>query len=105
MQQYTQSFDPAIIGLTGSEQQIATVAKEYGAYYAVRRTGLGADDYVFDHSTYLYLMDPQGKFVRGFDTDTSGKHIADVVRELMAHTSDERMRRESSVGGENSASH
>ena len=36
-----------------------------------------------DHSTYLYIMDPQGKFVRAFDTNTSGDRIADVLRELM----------------------
>ena len=88
MGNYTQSFDPRIVGLTGTAQQISTVAKEYGAYYASQRTGPGADDYVMDHSTYLYLMDPQGKFVRGFDEDTSGDRIADAVRKLMAQSGD-----------------
>lgn len=88
MGKYTQSFDPAIIGLTGTAQQIAAVAKEYGAYYIVHRTGPGANDYVMDHSTYLYLMHPQGKFVRGFDADTSSDHIAEVVRKLMAQSGD-----------------
>jgi hypothetical protein len=37
-----------------------------------------------DHSTYLYVMDPQGKFVRAFDTNTSGDRIADALRELLA---------------------
>ena len=36
-----------------------------------------------DHSTYLYVIDPRGKFVRAFDTDTSGDRIADALRELM----------------------
>jgi protein SCO1/2 len=84
MGNYMQSFDTRIIGLTGTTQQIAAVAKEYGAYYAPQRTGPGADDYVIDHSTYLYLMDPQGKFVRGFDADASGERIADAVRKQMA---------------------
>jgi protein SCO1/2 len=88
MEKYTQSFHPAIIGLTGTQQQIATVTKEYGAYYAPHRTGPGASDYTFDHSTYLYLMDPQGKFVRGFDADTPGEHIAATLRELMARSGD-----------------
>jgi protein SCO1 len=88
MEKYTQSFDPAIIGLTGTEEQIAAVAKEYGAYYAAHRTGPGPDDYVFDHSTYFYLMDPQGKFARGFDTDTPGEDIAEAIRELMARSAD-----------------
>src|SRR6266542_5971239 len=34
MGNYTQSFDPRIVGLTGTPQQIAAVAQEYGVYYA-----------------------------------------------------------------------
>lgn len=84
MRQYTQSFDPRILGLIGTPQQIAAVAKEYGAYYVSHRTGPGANDYVMDHSTYLYVMDPQDKFVRAFETDATGDRIADALRELIA---------------------
>ena len=48
------------------------------------KTGPGAEDYVMDHSSYLYVMDPEGKFVRAFDADTPGDRIADALRELMA---------------------
>jgi protein SCO1/2 len=84
LEQYTQSFDPRIVGLTGDPQQIAAVAKEYGAYWAAHKTGPGAEDYVMDHSSYLYVMDPEGKFVRALDADTPGDRIADALRELMA---------------------
>ena len=80
MQEYTQSFDPRIIGLTGTPQQIAAVAREYGAYYVAHRTGSGPNDYVMDHSTYVYVMNPEGKFVRAF---ASGDHIADTLRKLL----------------------
>jgi protein SCO1 len=84
MQQYTQSFDPRIIGLIGTPQQLAAAAEEYGAYYVPHRTGPGADDYVVDHSTYVYVMDPEGKFVRAFDSGTSGDRIADALHKLLA---------------------
>ncbi len=84
MGEYLQSFDPRIIGLTGTLQQIAAVAEQYGVYYAVHRTGPGSNDYVVDHGTYLYLMDPEGAFVRGFDVDTAGERIAEAVRDIMA---------------------
>jgi protein SCO1 len=83
MGDYVQSFDPRIIGLTGTPQQIAAVAQAYGVYYAPHKTGPGAEDYVMDHGTYVYLMDPQGKFVRGFDADTPGDRIAEAVRGAM----------------------
>jgi protein SCO1 len=81
---YTQSFDPRIVGLTGTPQQIAAVAREYGVYYEPRKIGPGAEDYVMDHGTYLYLMDAEGKFVRGLEADTPGERIAEAVRGAMA---------------------
>jgi protein SCO1 len=82
MGNYTQSFNPRILGLTGTPQQIAAIAQEYGVYYAPRA---GVEDYVMDHGTYLYLMDPEGKFVRGFEADTPGDRIAEAVRGAMAN--------------------
>jgi len=87
LEQYTRSFDPRIVGLTGSPQQIDAVTQEYGAYAARDKTGPGPEDYVIDHSTYLYVMDPGGKFDRAFDADTSGDRIADALRELLAQPS------------------
>jgi protein SCO1 len=84
LEQYTQSFDPRIIGLTGTPQQIAAVAEEYGAYYVRHQTGPSAKDYVMDHSVYLYLMDPEGNYVRAFDSSTSGDRIADALQKLLA---------------------
>jgi protein SCO1/2 len=87
LEQYTQSCDPRLVGRTRSPQQIDAVTQEYGAYAVRHKIGPGPEDYVFDHSTYLYVMDPGGKFVRAFDADTSGDRIADGLRELLAQPS------------------
>lgn len=84
MGQYTGAFDPRIVGLTGTPEQIAAVSQEYGAYAVKRRTGPGPDDYLMDHSTYIYIMNPQGKFVLGLDASTPSSEIADVLRDFMA---------------------
>ncbi len=84
MRQYTRSFDPRIVGLIGTPQQLAAVAHEYGAYYVRHNIGPGAEDYVMDHSTYLYLMDPGGKYVRAFDSTVSADGIAEALRKLLA---------------------
>jgi protein SCO1/2 len=84
MGNYTRSFDPRIVGLTGTPQQIAAVAQEYGVYYAPHKSGPDAKNDLMDHSTYLYLMDPEGKFARGFDANTPGDRIAEAVRGAMA---------------------
>lgn len=83
LRQYTASFDQRIIGLSGDPHQIAAVAQAYGVYYAPRKIGPGAEDYVIDHSSYIYLMDPLGSFARGFEADTAPDRIAQAVRELL----------------------
>jgi protein SCO1/2 len=90
MEKYIQSFDPRIVALTGSSQQIASVAHAYGAYAAPRKTGPGPSDYVVDHSSYLYVMDPEGTFVRGFDADAPGDSIGGALRLLMGQSREER---------------
>jgi protein SCO1/2 len=84
MGQYAAAFDPRIVGLTGSAQQIATVSREYGVSVERHPTGPGAADYLVDHSTYIYIMDPEGRFVRGLDADTPGGEIAKALRNAMA---------------------
>jgi len=83
LRQYTESFDPRILALSGGPQQIAAVAQAYGVYYAPHQIGPSAEDYLIDHSSYIYLMDPFGSFARGFDADTPPDRIAQAVRELM----------------------
>jgi len=52
-------FPKNIIGLTGTPAQIAQAAKAYVVYYQKDGTG---PSYTVDHSTVLYLMDPNGRF-------------------------------------------
>jgi protein SCO1/2 len=94
MKKFMDSFDPRIVGLTGSPQRIAAVLREYGAY-AARRIGSRPDDYAVDHSSYLYVIDPEGRFVHGFDAATPGDRIGAALRSLM-----DRFREERSVSGE-----
>jgi len=76
VKQYAAAFGHRVIGLTGSAEQIAKVAKEYRVYYAEHRTGPGPDDYAMDHSSILYLMGPDGAFVAPVRADQSGDEMA-----------------------------
>jgi protein SCO1/2 len=80
---YTQSFDPRIVALSGAPEQIAAAAQEYGVYYLAHKTGPEAEDYVVDHSSYLYVMDPRGAFVQAFGPDATADRIANALRARM----------------------
>jgi protein SCO1/2 len=76
MKQYVAAFGPRMIGLTGTQEQIAQVAKEYRVYYAEHRTGPGPGDYTMDHSSIIYLMGPDGRFIAPIRADETGAEIA-----------------------------
>ena len=61
---YLESFDPRITAATGSPEQIADVIKKFRVY--AKKVGDG-DNYTFDHSTAVYLMDAQGNLVTLMD--------------------------------------
>src|SRR5262249_5484407 len=65
LKEYIVSFHPKIVGLTGSPDQIAAVAKAYQVYYA-KGEKVDEKDYLMDHSSLIYLMGPDGKFIATF---------------------------------------
>jgi protein SCO1/2 len=83
VKQYAAAFGPNVKGLTGTADEIANVAKGYRVYYAEHRTGPGPDDYTMDHSSVLYLMNPDGAFVAPVRADESGDEMAASLKKLM----------------------
>jgi protein SCO1 len=84
VKQYAAAFSPRLIGLTGSPEQIAGVAREYRVYYAEHRTGPGPGDYAMDHSSILYLIGPDGKFVAPIRADQTGAEMASDIAKYMS---------------------
>ena len=90
MADYVSHFGPSLIGLTGTPEEIAAVAKAYRVYYQkVERPtdgnggdeGNGSDgDYLMNHSSFIYLMGPDGAYLDNFAPGTTPKEIADRIR-------------------------
>ena len=84
MAQYVTSnaFPDGLIGLTGSTEQVAAAAQAYRVAY--RRAGEG-DDYLMDHSSIVYLMNSEGRFVDiftdGFDPQMVARRLQDFLEE------------------------
>jgi protein SCO1/2 len=69
---YVKNFNPRFIGLTGTDKEIAAVAKAYKVFYnKVPSKDGDAADYSMDHTGIIYVMDPQGNFVTHFTPATS----------------------------------
>jgi len=81
MAEYLSSFDPRIVGLRGTAEQIEAAAKSYHVYYRAR--SLGGGEYTVDHSSYLYLIKPDGGFAELLAGDVPGHKLADELRRLV----------------------
>jgi protein SCO1/2 len=82
--QYTDLFHPAIVGLTGTEEQIAAAARAFRVYYNKVRTGPEPDAYTMDHSAFVYLMGPDGAFRQFFSPQATPEQMAASIRAHLA---------------------
>ncbi|MSO54116.1 MAG: SCO family protein [Rhodospirillales bacterium] len=81
--QYTGAFSSRILGLTGTAEQVATAANMYRVFY--RRVDQG-DTYTMDHSTLLYVMGPDTKFVTRINPQGGPERLAERLRELVSRS-------------------
>jgi protein SCO1/2 len=78
---YLKAFDPRIEGLRGDEEETENAEKSFHVYYRARSVGHG--EYAIDHSSYIYLFDPQGHFVQLLAPDAPGHKIAEDLKRLI----------------------
>ncbi|HEX2525390.1 MAG TPA: SCO family protein [Geminicoccus sp.] len=80
--EYVALFDPRIVGLSGSDEQVAGAAKAWRVYYAKAEREDSAD-YLMDHSTYSYLMGPEGENLAVFSYEADPATMLAVVKEAL----------------------
>ena len=83
MAEYAPLFDPRLVALTGSADQIKQAAKAYRVYYSKVENG-DAGDYLMDHSAFIYLMGPDGRYRRHFGHDAAPDKLAEALRTELA---------------------
>lgn len=79
---YVANFGPRFVGLTGSAEQVAAMAKAFRVFYA-RQDGTSPDTYLMDHTSITYLMGADGKFLKHFAYTTDAKAMADGIAQAL----------------------
>ncbi|MGP1273803.1 MAG: SCO family protein [Caulobacterales bacterium] len=79
----TPVFPEGLLGLTGSPEQIAAAARAYRVYYARAEADASMAEYLIDHSSLIYLMDRQGRFVEVFPHATAPERIAQSLQRFL----------------------
>jgi cytochrome oxidase Cu insertion factor (SCO1/SenC/PrrC family) len=81
LRSYVENFHPRMIGLTGTNEQIAQAARAYRVYYAKSKDGGDTTEYLMDHSSIVFLIDPDGLYVTHFTHATEPDRMAETLRQ------------------------
>jgi protein SCO1/2 len=82
LRDYTAFFDPRIIGLTGSPALVSHAASNFKVRY--QKVPKEGGNYAMDHSAGMFLLGPDGSFLKKFAYGTPAAEIAEAVRQQMA---------------------
>jgi protein SCO1/2 len=85
LKNYLSNFAPGYVGLTGSPEDVAAIARAYRVYHAKVDNANAPDSYTMDHSSIIYLMDAKGRFLKHFsdrnwDAATLAKEIEAALK-------------------------
>lgn len=81
LREYAQAFDPSFIGLYGSAEETAAVAKAYRVYYAKVPTG---NSYTMEHTALTYVFDREGTLRMALRHEQTPEQSVEDIRKVMA---------------------
>ena len=82
LKEYTAYFHPEMVGVTGTPEEIAAVAKSFGAGY-IRQPAQPDGSYAVDHTTRTYVVGPDGKLAASLELGAPADKFVATVRDLM----------------------
>ena len=78
LKEYLAAFDPRILGLTGTPEQVGAALRSFRVYASKRPLEEG--DYTMDHSAFIYLMDPRGEYAAHFNPQEPVEGMVEKIR-------------------------
>jgi protein SCO1/2 len=85
MREYVDLFHPRLIGLTGTPDQIEQVKVGYKVFAAKVPTEDGSD-YTMDHSSFIYLIGPEGTALAIYRMQDDAAMIGDDVAQILTRS-------------------
>lgn len=82
LKEYTAFFHADMVGATGSREQIASLAKAYGAGY-IKQAAKADGSYAVDHTVSTYVVDPEGKLAAVLELGVPTDKLLATIRKLL----------------------
>ena len=82
LKEYAEFFHPGIVGVTGTPENLAEIARRYGVFYARQKVDT-AGGYVVDHSSDTYVLGPAGQTLGKIAHATPPDQVAAEIRKYL----------------------
>ncbi|MBN8827623.1 MAG: SCO family protein [Sphingobacteriia bacterium] len=83
MKEYMTNFNSNIIGVTGSEEEIDKIIKSYKIYAVKVPNKENPKNYTVDHSTIIYIIDREGKFISFLGHESKPEEIVKEIKKYL----------------------
>jgi protein SCO1 len=83
MANYTGAFNPAFIGLSGTQSQIDQVTRQYDIYYKLNDPDPKTGFYSVDHTSTVLVLDPHGELIMTWPYGQQPDEIASDIKNLL----------------------
>lgn len=80
---YVKNFDDRIVGLTGTPEEVAAVARAYRVFYEKTPNETNPAEYGMNHTSIIYLMGPDGTYVAHFTPMTSVDQMVEKLDKVL----------------------
>lgn len=81
--QHLAGYDAVFTGLSGNRTELETVWTDYGVYQARRDEGSAAG-YLVDHTSRIYLIDPDGNWRLTYPFEMDRQAIVDDIKHILS---------------------
>ena len=83
LKEYTSSFHPKIVGVTGTPAQVTEVVDKYRAYFAKAHADNPAPNHTISHTTSIYVVGMSGKPKEILTEHATPEEIGDAIRRTL----------------------
>lgn len=83
LDEYSKYFHPNFIGATSTKENIDDITQRYGSFYEKIYLEGSKMDYSVSHTSYIYLFNKEGDFVKKVDHFTNPSELKEVLSKLL----------------------
>jgi len=83
LKEYAEFFHPGMVGVTGQPDELAAIARRYGAFYARQAVATAGEGYVVDHTSDTYVVGPDGRLLGKIGHATPPDEVVTILRNYL----------------------